>query len=63
MVAMYYRLNGTIYSVNVRKFGKEKFLYPKGSYAYIMDQIRRVDIETELEFEIAEFYLQRMLRI
>ena len=58
----YYRLNGAVYIVNIRKFGREKFLYKKGSYAYIMDQMRSVDIDTELDFEMAEFYMQRMLR-
>ena len=58
----YYRLNGAVYIVNIRKFGREKFLYKKGSYAYIMDQMRSVDIDTVLDFEIAEFYMQRILR-
>ena len=32
----YYRLNGAIYIVNIRKFGKEKFLYQKVFYVLII---------------------------
>ena len=59
----FFRLNGAIYIVRIEKFIKDKFLYQKGSYAYIMDQIRSIDIDTELDFEMAEFLMQRYCQI
>ncbi len=53
----YYRLNGAIYIVNISRFNHDTFLYQKGSYAYIMDQRRSVDIDTEIDFKLAEVLL------
>lgn len=50
----FYRLNGAIYIVNIKRFSEDRFLYQKGSYAYIMDQERSVDIDTDIDFKIAE---------
>ncbi|MBP3754180.1 MAG: acylneuraminate cytidylyltransferase family protein [Lachnospiraceae bacterium] len=50
----YYRLNGAIYIVDIDKFKNEKFFYQKGGFAYIMPQNRSVDIDTELDFWVAE---------
>lgn len=50
----FYRLNGAIYIVDIPRFASERFLYQKGSYAYIMPQERSVDIDTELDFLLAE---------
>ena len=50
----YYRLNGAIYIVDIRKFREDKFLYQSGSFAYIMGQDRSVDIDTEIDFKLAE---------
>ena len=55
----FYRLNGAIYIVNVERFGRDRFLYQKGSYAYIMKQEQSVDIDTEIDFKLAEFLLKR----
>ena len=49
----YYRLNGAIYIVNIKRFKEEKNLYQKGSFAYIMSQERSVDIDTEIDFKLA----------
>lgn len=54
----FYRLNGAVYFVNVNRFRKDRFLYQKGSYAYIMPQERSVDIDTEIDFKLAELILQ-----
>lgn len=51
----FYRLNGAIYIVNIERFLNDKFLYRKGSYAYIMPQDRSMDIDTEIDFKITEF--------
>lgn len=53
----YYRLNGAIYIVDTMRFKKEKFLYQKGSYAFIMKQEHSIDIDTEMDFKIAEVYM------
>lgn len=50
----YYRLNGAIYIVNIMRFKEEKNLYQPGSFAYIMSQERSVDIDTEIDFKLAE---------
>lgn len=51
----FYRLNGAIYIVNIERFLNDKYLYRKGSYAYIMPQDRSMDIDTEIDFKITEF--------
>lgn len=50
----FYRLNGAIYIVDIKRFRKDRFLYQKGSFAYIMPQNRSVDIDTEIDFKLAE---------
>ena len=50
----YYRLNGAIYIVDTEHFYKDRFLYQKGSFAYIMPQSRSIDIDTEIDFKLAE---------
>lgn len=50
----FYRLNGAIYIVNIKKFRKDRFLYQRGSFAYIMSQNRSVDIDTEMDFLFSE---------
>lgn len=50
----FYRLNGAIYIVNIERFQRDKFLYHEGSFAYIMSQTRSVDIDTVVDFMLAE---------
>ena len=54
----FYRLNGAIYLVDVQKFGTDRFLYREGSFAYIMPQERSVDIDTEVDFRLAELLME-----
>ena len=54
----YYRVNGAIYFAYVQEFLKDDFLYRKGSFAYIMDQERSIDIDTKFDFVMAEALLQ-----
>lgn len=49
----YYRINGAIYIVNADYVQKESNIY-RGSYAYIMPKENSIDIDTELDFLIAE---------
>ena len=50
----FYRLNGAIYIVDIKKFREDRFLYQCGSFAYIMSQDRSVDIDTDIDFLISE---------
>lgn len=53
----FYRINGAIYIVNCEKFKIDKYLYQPGSFAYIMDQVKSVDIDTITDFKLAEVLL------
>lgn len=50
----YYRINGAIYIANIRDFFEDINLYREGCFAYIMPVERSIDIDTELDFRIAE---------
>lgn len=54
----FYRINGAIYIVNTKKFATDRFLYKEGSFAYIMPQERSVDIDTEIDFKLAELMIK-----
>ncbi len=53
----FYRLNGAIYISKVNMFKNIRSFYGKNSYAYIMEQRESIDIDTELDFEYAEFLM------
>ena len=53
----FYRLNGAIYIVSCAKFRESRYLYQKGSFAYVMSQQKSVDIDSELDFRMAEFLM------
>lgn len=55
----FYRLNGAIYFVKIKEFEKDINLYRKGSYAYIMDSYKSIDIDGKQDFDYAEFLLQK----
>ena len=57
-IEKFYRINGAIYIVNIEQFKKSQFLYQKGSFAYIMPQSRSVDIDTEMDFKLAEIIMK-----
>lgn len=51
----FYRLNGSIYMVDCAYFKKDiSNIYREGCYAYVMPQERSYDIDTKLDFLIAE---------
>lgn len=54
----FYRLNGAIYIVNIKKFAEDKNIYKEGSFAYIMPQDRSVDIDTLIDFKLAEIMFE-----
>lgn len=53
----FYRINGAIYIVNTVRFENERFLYKHGSFAYIMSQEKSIDIDTEIDFLLAELIM------
>ena len=53
LLPTYYRINGAMYIVNVEKILVGNDIYEK-SYAYVMPTNRSIDIDTELDFIIAE---------
>lgn len=55
----FYRPNGAIYIAAIPEFRRDQFLYRAGSYAYIMPKERSVDIDTEFDFQFAEFLIKR----
>lgn len=50
----YYRYNGAIYLVTVEELYNIEHMLEHGCYAYIMPQSRSIDIDTALDFLIAE---------
>ena len=55
----YYRINGAIYMVDCNFLKENIDIYRKGCFAYIMDKRRSIDIDTQLDFDIAEFLINR----
>lgn len=58
-LGQYYRLNGAIYISKVDVLREIQSFYGRNSYAYIMQQIESVDIDSELDLEYAEFLIKK----
>lgn len=54
MLDTYYRLNGAIYLAKTNFFLASEDIYSESCYAYIMDKRKSIDIDEELDFDIAE---------
>lgn len=50
----YYRLNGAIYMAKMDAFKRERGFFGANGYAYLMAQTDSIDIDSELDFKIAE---------
>ncbi len=50
----YYRLNGAIYMAKINAFKIQNSFFGKNGYAYVMQQKDSIDIDSELDFKIAE---------
>lgn len=59
-LSTYYRINGAIYIVDVENFLAGKDIYGAGSFAYVMPAERSIDIDTALDFTIAEAVLNSL---
>lgn len=51
---VYYRYNGAIYLVTAEELHNKEHMLEHNCYAYVMPQERSIDIDTELDFIIAE---------
>ncbi len=58
---VFYRINGAIYIAKCQRFEMDKYIYQHGSFAYIMDQYKSVDIDTEFDFKIAEILMHDLI--
>lgn len=56
----YYRLNGAIYLSNVQHYKKHQSFYSKEAFASVMPAERSVDVDSELDFQWAEFLLNKL---
>lgn len=59
----YYRVNGAIYFVRTAELYKDPHFYRAGSFAYVMDRRRSIDIDDAEDFETAEFLMERKEKI
>lgn len=50
----YYRINGALYIVSRQLLDQIETLYGEGTYALVMEQRKSIDIDTEMDFAIAE---------
>lgn len=50
----FYRANGALYIVKVDRFENNHYIYDENCYPYTMQQENSLDIDTELDFVIAE---------
>lgn len=62
LLPTYYRYNGAIYLVTNNELYNIDHMLEKGCYAYIMPQSRSIDIDTELDFLIAETIMKAGVR-
>jgi N-acylneuraminate cytidylyltransferase/CMP-N,N'-diacetyllegionaminic acid synthase len=53
-----YRINGAVYAVNTEVFLEQKTLEPENITGYIMDGNKSVDIDTAIDFKMAELLLK-----
>ena len=54
----FYRYNGSMYLVKVKRFEQDHYIYDENCYAYVMPQEKSIDIDNELDFIIAEAILR-----
>lgn len=58
-LSSYYRINGALYIVKTSLLNGDFHLYNSRCYAYIMEKRYSVDIDDELDFEMAEFLMAK----
>lgn len=56
-----YRVNGAIYIIETEVLLREKTFQPDSLTGYIMDEYYSIDIDTELDFKIAEVIMNELI--
>lgn len=56
---IYYRMNGAIYITTIKHLMTGQNIYKKNCFAYIMPKERSMDIDSEIDFSLAEIMLVR----
>jgi CMP-N,N'-diacetyllegionaminic acid synthase len=59
LLEKYYRLNGAIYMVKTSYLMEYNDIYYSNCYAYMMPKDRSIDIDDEVDFEIAEMLFKK----
>ncbi|EGK13932.1 cytidylyltransferase domain-containing protein [Psychrobacter sanguinis] len=54
-----YRLNGALYIFDRDYVGRMQDLYSEGTYAYIMSSLVSIDIDTQEDFDLAEYLMSK----
>lgn len=62
LLPTFYRYNGAIYLVTNEELYNVEHMLEHGCYAYIMPQDRSIDIDTELDFLIAETIIKASIK-
>ena len=60
-ITPYYRINGAIYIVTTDYFEQTKDIYESNCYAFIMSREKSIDIDTKLDFFVAEIISKNFL--
>lgn len=56
----YFRLNGALYICDIRRMLEEKTLYLSSNcFGYVMSRKNSIDIDDQIDFDLAEIYLTR----
>lgn len=55
----YYRVNGAIYFVYIKEYLKNSLFYRKGSFAYIMERYKSIDIDNIEDFNYVEYIMNK----
>lgn len=55
----YYRVNGALYIRKIKYIGSDIIICNDNEYAYVMDRRFSIDIDTQEDFDLAEFYMKR----
>lgn len=59
LLPVYYRINGALYIVKEKYLREMSSLCDYGSYAYVMQKESSIDIDTEYDFALAEYFLSQ----
>jgi CMP-N-acetylneuraminic acid synthetase len=57
-----YQLNGAIYITSVKVFKERKSFYGDIVLPYVMDNIKSIDIDTELDLKVAELIMKERMK-